>query len=72
MISTVPIIDDKVMSYAGDTSSNRGTGGLITKLRAAKMVTEAGIPMFLVNGEKPDILYDLFEGKQPGTYFMSR
>ena len=72
LISTVPIIDDTVMSYAGDTSSNRGTGGLITKLRAAKMVTEEGIPMFLVNGEKPDILYDLFEGKQPGTYFMSR
>ena len=60
------------MSYAGDSASNRGTGGLITKLRAAKMVTEEGIPMFLVNGEKPDILYDLFEGKQPGTYFMSR
>lgn len=72
LISTVPVIDDKIMSFAGDSGSNRGTGGLITKLRAGKLVTESGIPMFIVNGKDPEILYELFEGRHIGTYFMSR
>ena len=57
-----------ITSYCG---SNRGTGGLITKLHAAEIVTGSGIPMFIVNGQNPEILYDLFEGKHVGTYFMS-
>ncbi len=72
LISTVPCIDDSIMACAGDSASNRGTGGLITKLRAGRLVTESGIPMFIVNGEEPGILYELLEGKQVGTYFMAR
>lgn len=72
LISTVPCIDEAVMACAGDSASNRGTGGLITKLRAGKTVTEAGIPMFIVNGEDPAILYELLEGEEVGTYFMAK
>ena len=71
LISTVARLDEKIMSYAGGAGSNRGTGGLITKLHAAEIVTSHGIPMFIVNGHNPEILYDLFEGKHVGTYFMS-
>ncbi len=71
LIRTVSKIDDKILSYAGGVGSNRGTGGLITKLHAAQIVTEHGTPMFIVNGENPELLYDLFEGRQIGTYFMS-
>ena len=71
LISTVAKIDDTILSYAGGAGSNRGTGGLITKLHAAQIVTEHQIPMFIVNGRNPEILYDLFEGKHVGTYFMS-
>ncbi len=71
LIRTVPKIDDKILSYAGGEGSNRGTGGLITKLHAAQIVTQNGIPMFIINGENPEILYDLFEGRHIGTYFMS-
>jgi len=70
LISTVSNIDD-VIQYAGGAGSERGTGGMITKLKAAKIVCDAGIPMFIVNGKDPEILYDLFEGKFVGTYFMS-
>lgn len=72
LISTVPEIDDKILSYAGGVGSNRGTGGLITKLHAAQIVTEHGIPMFIVNGDKPEVLYDLSDGVHVGTYFMPK
>ncbi len=71
LIPTVAKIDDEVLSHAGGAGSNRGTGGLVTKLHAAQIVGEAGIPMFLVNGADPAILYDLIEGRHVGTYFMS-
>ena len=71
LIPTVPVIDDSVYACAGGAGSDRGTGGVITKLRAAEICTANGIPMFLLNGADPDILYDLFEGKHVGTYFMS-
>lgn len=72
LINTVPKIDDTILSYAKGAGTERGTGGLITKLHAAEIVCEKGIPMFIVNGENPDILYDMFEGAAVGTYFMSR
>lgn len=71
LIRTVERIDDTILGYAGGVASNRGTGGLITKLHAAQIVTENGIPMFIVNGQSPEILYEMYEGGQYGTYFMA-
>jgi len=42
------------------------------KLTAAKMVTSIGIPMFIMNGEDPEILYQLLDGKHVGTYFVGK
>ncbi|NLE13149.1 MAG: glutamate 5-kinase [Clostridiales bacterium] len=72
LIPVVPVIDEKILSYAGGAGSERGTGGVVTKLHAAQIATDAGIPMFLLNGSDPGILYDLFEGLHVGTYFMSK
>ncbi|MFA6947747.1 MAG: glutamate 5-kinase [Eubacteriales bacterium] len=72
LIPTVAAVDDKILSYAGGAGSDVGTGGLITKLHAAQIANGAGIPMFIVNGENPEILYDLHEGTHVGTYFMSK
>lgn len=72
LIPTVAMIDEKIMSYAGGAGTSRGTGGLVTKLHAAQIAGEKGIPMFLLNGKSPEILYDLFEGSHVGTYFMSQ
>lgn len=71
LISTVEKIDDKIIGYAGGAGSNRGTGGLITKLHAAEIVLKNGIPMFIVNGQNPEILYQLLDGKHIGTYFKA-
>ena len=68
-ISVVDNLTDDILSMAGGIGTSRGTGGMATKLRAASMVCAADIPMLIVNGEHPDILYDIFDGKELGTYF---
>ena len=69
LIPRVEHINDYIESIASDPGSSRGTGGMRTKIQAAKIVEEAGINMAIVNGAHPEILYDLFEGQQRGTFF---
>jgi glutamate 5-kinase len=42
------------------------------KLGAARMVTEKGIPMFIMQGDRPEILYELLDGAHIGTYFVAK
>ena len=63
------VIDNVIRSYAGGAGSARGTGGMRAKLEAAESVMEAGIPMVIVNGSDPEILYDIMAGEFTGTYF---
>ena len=72
LISRVEEITDEVVSYAGGAGSERGTGGMLTKINAAKIATENGIPMIILNGENPRILYDILDGKHVGTYFAKK
>ena len=61
--------DSKIEALAGGTGSNLGTGGMITKIHAAKEATQNGIDMLIANGAEPDVLYDILDGKQIGTHF---
>ncbi len=70
LISRVDTIDSRIESIAGGSRSGLGTGGMRTKIDAAKMVTADGIAMAIVNGSNPDVLYDLLDGKAVGTVFM--
>ena len=69
LIPHVYEITDEILSMAGGKGTERGTGGMKTKLQCAKMVTEAGIPMVIANGEDPNVLYDIISGKAAGTLF---
>jgi len=69
LIRHVSVIDDTILSYAGGAGSSAGTGGVVTKLRAARLALDSDISMFLVNGEDPRILFELIDGKTVGTYF---
>ena len=69
LIDRVDVIDDTVISYAGGAGSDRGTGGMITKIKAAQIVTNENIPMLIVNGKDPAVLYEISDGKHIGTYF---
>ena len=72
LIDRVEVIDDTVISCAGGAGSERGTGGMITKIKAAQIVTDAGIPMLIVNGKNPEVLYRISDGEHIGTYFAAR
>lgn len=72
LISRVDVIDDSIMACAGGAGSERGTGGMITKIKAAQIATSAGIPMLIVNGKNPDVLYEISDGKHIGTYFAAK
>ena len=71
LISRVDDID-AIYESAGGAGTDRGTGGMVAKLKAAKIVTEDGIPMFILNGHEPEILYTLLDGGHVGTYFSAK
>lgn len=72
LIPKVEEITPEVLALAGGAGSSLGSGGMATKLRAAQIATEAGIDMIITNGEHPEKLYDLFEGKEIGTRFVGQ
>ncbi len=69
LIQVVDTIDDSILKLAGDSSSKVGTGGMITKLQAAQIVTKANCDMVIANGKNPYILYDIMENQFIGTLF---
>ncbi len=69
LIEHVKGVDARIMAMAGGAGTERGTGGMATKLEAARMVVEAGIPMYIMNGKDPTVLYKLMDGEHVGTYF---
>jgi len=72
LIPVVEEITPEILALAGGTGSSLGSGGMATKLRAARIVMEAGIDMVITNGEHPQLLYDLFEGQAVGTRFIGK
>lgn len=71
LIPSVEEITPEIEALAGGVGSSLGTGGMATKLRAAKMVTAQGCDMVITNGEHPERLYDIAEGKDVGTRFVA-
>lgn len=71
LIPVVSEINDSIRSLAGGVTSGLGSGGMITKINAAELVMKNGIDMAILNGENPDILYDIFDGKTVGTIFTA-
>lgn len=70
LIPVVRSIDDNLRAIAGGAGTKNGTGGMATKLHAADICMNAGIPMMIVNGANPDVLYSITDGKLAGTVFM--
>ena len=72
LIYEVSEIDGKILSLAGGSGSELGTGGMVTKLHAAQIATEAGCEMVIANGWNPDLLYGIVEGEPIGTRFLAK
>lgn len=72
LIPTVEQITPEIEALAGAAGTERGTGGMVTKIHAAKLVTENGCDMVILNGSKPEKLYDVVNGEHVGTRFIGR
>lgn len=72
LIHTVDAITDDILALAGGSGTNRGTGGMITKLHAAQIANEAGINTVVMNGDDPEDIYKLIDGRQIGTLFKAK
>ncbi|MBP5580469.1 MAG: glutamate 5-kinase [Ruminococcus sp.] len=71
----IPIVEKitpEIEAVAGGAGTSLGTGGMSTKITAAKIATNAGIDMIIMNGKDPEKLYDLFEDKEIGTLFKAQ
>ena len=71
-IHTVGKIDRKLENMAKDASSDCGTGGMATKIKAAKIATAAGADMIIANGENIYSINEVMNGKKVGTLFLSQ
>ena len=65
-------VDDAIFALAGASQSSQGTGGMVTKLQAAKICLECGCDMVIANGNNPANLYDILDGKSVGTTFTEK
>ncbi len=70
LVRTVKEITPEIEEMAGSSGTALGTGGMATKINAAKIATKVGIDVMITNGDHPDVLYDILEGKLVGTRFL--
>jgi len=71
LIPLIENITEQVLSFAEDTSAQSSTGGMKTKLEAAKITNSSGIPMIIANGRKDGIISSIFRGDALMTVFSS-
>ncbi|KKG12783.1 gamma-glutamyl kinase [Methanosarcina sp. 2.H.T.1A.6] len=71
-IERINAIDEGVRSLAGGAGSRRGTGGMKTKLQAAKLATAKGIDTIITNGKNPSALYEIIKGGSVGMLFVGK
>lgn len=72
LIPEVRELTDEIMSLGEGAGSSLGTGGMVTKLRAAKIATEGGCDMIITNGSYPERLYSILDGEAVGTRFYAK
>jgi len=68
----IPYVDEitsDIESIAGGTGSAIGTGGMYSKILAAKKATSHGIAVSIISGKKPELLSSIVDGKESGTFF---
>ena len=71
IVPLVPQIDDQVLALAGAGRSSLGTGGMQSKLAAARLVTQAGGSVIIASGTQPEPLTRILAGEPVGTLFLA-
>jgi glutamate 5-kinase len=70
LLTTVPLIDDAILTMAGSSRSALGTGGMRSKIRAARLATAAGESVIMANGARPGVLDEIMAAEPVGTLFL--
>ena len=70
IVPVVEKITPAIEAMAGGTTSETATGGMISKITAAKLATRAGCGVFIASGSEPAIVARLLGGTGPGTFFV--
>lgn len=71
MIKEIFEIDESLVLCAGEAGSDLGTGGMITKIKAAKVAISAGVDMIIASGKDPYVIRNILRGEDVGTLFVS-
>ena len=71
VISLIEKITPEIEALAEDTQSNTSVGGMLTKIRAARLANSSGCDVFIGSGEDPSILRDVIDNKAKGTIFKA-
>jgi glutamate 5-kinase len=71
LLETVEAVDARIEAMAGGTSSETATGGMTTKILAAKIVVRSGIPLVIAPGHRHDALEKIVSGESVGTRFLA-
>ncbi len=71
LIPLVERVTPEIWALAGGVGSDRGTGGMHTKIQAAEIATRAGTPIVIAAGDVPDVLYRIVNGEALGTRFLA-
>lgn len=71
LMERVDRIDESVLAVAGGAGSSVGSGGMETKVKAARVLMAAGIPMVIAYGRRPNVVVDAAAGKSVGTLFAA-
>lgn len=72
LIAVVDRIDDSIFEMAGGAGSTRGTGGMFTKIEAARLATSSGVPVIITHGSEPEVITRAASGENTGTFFTAR
>ncbi len=72
LISLIDEVDDKVTAFVCATKSAVGTGGMLSKLEAARKAAAYGIPTVIANGRRPGVMGRVLAGENEGTIFLPR
>src|SRR4029079_10782346 len=71
LIAEVPVISDEIMALAAGAGTARGTGGMVTKVQAARLATESGVTVLMAGGTTENVLVRAVNGEAVGTRFPS-
>ncbi len=72
LIPYIEEITPQIEEMGGGAGTKMGTGGMLTKLKAAKIAISSGVNMIIANGEKQDVLMHIAMGQDIGTIFKAR